>query len=194
MLLLSTALLIASAGVVDHSGIKIPFFAFFAHDSGIRVKEAPLNMLVAMGGAATLCIGLGLYPKALYSLLPYAVDYVPYTTTHIVTTAQLLLFAALGFVFLMRIGFYPPEIPSLNVDSDVIYRKVLPWLVGSVERAGGRVRDSLLQGAQASLAGLLAGVRGLHGPHGLMARTWPTSGMVIWAAVLLVLYLLLYLA
>ena len=32
-----------------HSGIKIPYFAFFSHDSGIRVKEAPLNMLLAMG-------------------------------------------------------------------------------------------------------------------------------------------------
>ena len=31
---LFVGLLIASAGVVDHSGIKIPFFAFFAHDSG----------------------------------------------------------------------------------------------------------------------------------------------------------------
>ena len=40
---LTVALLVASAGVVDHSGIKIPFFAFFAHDSGKRVKEAPLN-------------------------------------------------------------------------------------------------------------------------------------------------------
>ena len=24
-----------------HAGIKIPFFAFFAHDSGIRAEEAP---------------------------------------------------------------------------------------------------------------------------------------------------------
>ncbi len=34
-------LLFASAGVVEHAGIKIPFFSFFAHDSGIRTKEAP---------------------------------------------------------------------------------------------------------------------------------------------------------
>jgi len=31
-------LLFASAGVFHHSGIKIPFFAFFAHDRGIRVQ------------------------------------------------------------------------------------------------------------------------------------------------------------
>ena len=41
----SLILLFASAGVFHHSGIKIPYFAFFAHDSGIRVKEAPPNML-----------------------------------------------------------------------------------------------------------------------------------------------------
>ena len=35
------ALLFASAGVFHHAGIKIPFFAFFSHDSGIRTQEAP---------------------------------------------------------------------------------------------------------------------------------------------------------
>ena len=42
-------MLFASAGVVEHAGIKIPYFAFFAHDSGIRTREPPRNMLVAMG-------------------------------------------------------------------------------------------------------------------------------------------------
>ena len=38
----------ASAGVFHHAGIKIPYFAFFGHDSGLRVPEAPRNMLLAM--------------------------------------------------------------------------------------------------------------------------------------------------
>ena len=59
-------LLFASAGVFHHSGIKIPYFAFFAHDSGIRCKEAPTNMLIAMGITAVLCIGLGTFPSYLY--------------------------------------------------------------------------------------------------------------------------------
>ncbi|MEC9369646.1 MAG: Na(+)/H(+) antiporter subunit D, partial [Pseudomonadota bacterium] len=50
------ALLFASAGVFHHAGIKIPFFAFFSHDSGIRTEEAPKNMLIAMGLAAAICI------------------------------------------------------------------------------------------------------------------------------------------
>jgi multicomponent Na+:H+ antiporter subunit D len=55
-------LLFASAGVFHHSGIKIPFFAFFAHDSGKRCEEAPTSMLIAMGITAALCIGGGLRP------------------------------------------------------------------------------------------------------------------------------------
>jgi multicomponent Na+:H+ antiporter subunit D len=87
-------LLFASAGVFHHSGIKIPFFAFFAHDSGIRCKEAPPNMLLAMGLTAFLCIGIGVYPRPLYDLLPFPVDYVPYTATHVITQLQLLFFSA----------------------------------------------------------------------------------------------------
>ena len=63
-------LLFASAGVFHHSGIKIPYFAFFAHDSGIRTREAPLNMRIGMAMAAILCIVIGCYPAWLYALLP----------------------------------------------------------------------------------------------------------------------------
>ena len=37
-------LIFASAGVFHHAGIKIPFFAFFGHDSGHKVKEVPWTM------------------------------------------------------------------------------------------------------------------------------------------------------
>ena len=121
-------LLFASAGVFHHSGIKIPFFAFYAHDSGIRCKEAPWNMLLAMGIATFLCIGIGVYPKPLYQLLPYPVDYVPYTTTHVITQLQLLLFSALAFAVLKRTGIYPPELKATNLDTDWFYRG-LPKLV-----------------------------------------------------------------
>ena len=77
-------LLFASAGVFHHAGIKIPFFAFFSHDSGMRPKEAPPHMLLAMGITAALCIFIGSYPWPLYSLLPYPeVFYQPYTAGHI---------------------------------------------------------------------------------------------------------------
>ena len=119
-------LLLASAGVMDHSGIKIPFFTFFAHDQGHRVKEAPVNMLIAMGIVAFLCVAIGVYPDPLYAILPYAVDYHPYTSDHVVAQLQLLFFSALAFAVLFRTGLYPPEIPSTNLDTDWVYRKLIP--------------------------------------------------------------------
>lgn len=116
-------LVFASAGVFHHSGIKIPFFAFFGHDSGIRTKEAPLNMLIAMGIAAALCIFIGAFPATLYSILPFPVDYVPYTMSHVISQLQLLMFSALAFTLLYLSAIYPSEIRALNVDADWLYRK-----------------------------------------------------------------------
>lgn len=116
-------LLFASAGVFHHAGIKIPFFAFFGHDSGMRPKEAPLNMLLAMGITAFLCIFIGSFPGPLYSLLPYPVDYVPYTAPHVVGQTQLLFFSALAFTLLLLSGIYPGEQRCVNLDADWFYRK-----------------------------------------------------------------------
>jgi len=116
-------MLFASAGVLHHAGIKIPFCAFFSHDSGIRCKEAPLPMLLAMGLAAALCIGIGVYPQPLYSLLPYPTDFQPYTAGHVISQAQLLLFAALAFALMLLSGTHPPEIRAINLDVDVLTRK-----------------------------------------------------------------------
>jgi len=127
-------LLFASAGVFHHSGIKIPYFAFFQHDSGKRPKEAPVNMLIAMSLAAFLCIAVGVYPQALYNILPYEVNFQPYTTTHVVTQLQLLLFSALAFGWLMRSGLYPPELKSTNLDFDWSYRYLLPRLLERLVR------------------------------------------------------------
>jgi multicomponent Na+:H+ antiporter subunit D len=123
-MLIWLCLLFASAGVFHHAGIKIPFFAFFAHDSGKRPKEAPLNMLIAMGISSFMCIFLGCNPQWLYEMLPYgAVGYHPYDATHVITQIEILLFSALAFTLLNLWGKYPPELPSVNLDIDWIYRK-----------------------------------------------------------------------
>jgi multicomponent Na+:H+ antiporter subunit D len=119
------ALLFASAGVFHHAGIKIPFFTFFGHDAGHRVKEAPPNMRLAMGITAALCVIVGTFPhQTLYRLLPTPTDYVPYTAAHVITQSQLLLFSALAFVMLLLSGIYPAEIRSVNLDTDLVYRKL----------------------------------------------------------------------
>ncbi len=113
----------ASAGVFHHAGIKVPFFMFFGEDSGIRAKEPPLNMLLAMGIAAFFCVLIGVYPAPLYNILPFPVDYIPYTAPHVVGQLQLLMFGALAFVLLILSGYYPAELRAINLDTDWFYRK-----------------------------------------------------------------------
>lgn len=122
------ALLFASAGVFHHAGIKIPYFAFFAHDSGLRVSDPPNNMLLAMTIAAILCLLIGIQPQILYGLLPYSVTYTAYDITHVLTQLQLLFFSALAFVWLQKQGLYPPELRSINIDIEWLYRKLLPTI------------------------------------------------------------------
>ena len=187
------ALLFASAGVLDHSGIKIPFFSFFYHDSGKRCAEAPANMLIAMGIAAAACVALGLFPQALlYPLLPHAVDYAPYTLTHILTQSQLLLFAALAFVTLMKTGLYPAEIPSVNLDFDWFYRRLLPAASARVWTLALRGWEAFNAGAARRVEALIAVLSRHHGPHGLLAATWPSGSMVLWAVLLLGVCLVFY--
>lgn len=114
----------ASAGVFHHAGIKVPFFTFFSEDSGLRPKEPPLNMIIAMGTAAFLCLFIGIYPAPLYDILPYPdAHFVPYTGAHVVGQLQLLMFGALAFCLLILSGHYPAEMRSINLDTDWFYRK-----------------------------------------------------------------------
>ncbi|HEU18831.1 MAG TPA: Na(+)/H(+) antiporter subunit D [Deltaproteobacteria bacterium] len=138
-------LLFASAGVFHHAGIKIPFFAFFSHDSGIRTKEAPLNMLIAMGIAAFLCIFIGTFPQySVYRLLPFTdVVYHPYTPTHIMAQTQLLFFSALAFTLLLLSGIYPSEIRAINLDFDLFYRKGSKLAVSVVTTFAGGIAKGL---------------------------------------------------
>ncbi|MEM1159652.1 MAG: Na(+)/H(+) antiporter subunit D [Pseudomonadota bacterium] len=182
-------LLFASAGVFHHSGIKIPYFAFFAHDSGMRPKEAPTNMLIAMGLAAAACIGIGVFPGILYDLLPYDVKYHAYTTEHVVTQLQLLMFSALAFTVLMRTGLYPPELRSTNLDTDWLWRRPIAWLAKGLARwiAGWW---TLITGNGVSAGMELAKeLYRQHGPTGTLARTQPSGSMALWMAVVLVAFL-----
>ena len=178
-------LLFASAGVFHHSGIKIPFFAFFAHDSGIRCEEAPRNMLVAMGIAAALCIGIGVFPQALYALLPYEVTFVPYTLEHVVTQLQLLMFSALAFTVMMRTGIYPPELKSTNLDTDWFYRRFGTYALSIGAIVARWAWSGVDFGWQRSLSIIERTAQKYYGPNGVMGRSWPTGQMAFWATVMI---------
>jgi len=193
-------LLFASAGVMEHSGIKVPYFTFFSHDSGRRVKEAPWNMLTAMGLASLLCILFALpffdfgY-RFLYSLLPYDVDYHPYTPDHIVFQLQLLFAAITAFCVLKKYGVYPAEKRAEILDFDWSYRKLglsivtwisVMWTRLSVNAAS--VRDKAIGSAGKRLYQMFspAGAMSESAPSGLAAVL--TAGMLV--LVLLFVYLI----
>ncbi len=185
------ALLFASAGVFHHAGIKIPYFAFFAHDSGIRAADPPGNMLLAMTIAACLCIGIGLFPGLLYGALPFDVAYTPYDVTHVLTQLQLLLFSALAFVWLNKRGIYPPELNAVHLDVDWTYRRFIPGLarplINGIAAANHSVRTAMLGGLERGLELL----RSTYSSRGLLSRDVGPSTMVIWVTTLLAVYLFL---
>ena len=178
-------LVFASAGVLSHSGIKIPYFTFFAHDSGLRPKEAPVHMQMAMGITAFLCIGIGVYPDPLYALLPYPVEYHPYTTAHLVGQMQLLCFALLAFAVLMRTGIHPPEIRAINLDTDWVYRRFLPRVLARLAGLFGRIWAALAAQVERSLAAAITLLYRLHGSETGVSRVMRTGAMSIWITVIL---------
>jgi len=184
-------MLFAAAGVFHHAGIKIPYFAFFAHDSGLRPKDPPINMLLAMGMAAALCLFIGTQPQYLYALLPWEVEYWPYDQTHVLAQLQLLFFSALAFVWLNKKNMYPPELRSTNLDMEWFYRKLLPMGVHNGLIMFRNTRESLMTAAVAPLhkirhAFIQSSLSQYH-----LAKSWPTGSMVFWIAITFVAYLLL---
>ena len=184
-------MLFASAGVFHHAGIKIPYFAFFAHDSGLRPQEAPLNMLIAMGLAAFVCLFIGTQPQYLYALLPWEVDYWPYDLTHVLTQTQLLFFSALAFVWLNKQGLYPPELRSTNIDVEWIYRKLLPASAHNGLLALRHARDTLGAAVKASKQRVSHSFSQSSMAKYHLSESWPTGSMVFWISITLVAYLLL---
>lgn len=178
-------LVFASAGVLSHSGIKIPYFTFFGHDSGLRPNEAPIHMQMAMGFTAFLCVFIGVYPEPLYALLPYEVVYRPYTMSHVVGQLQLLCFALLAFAVLMRRGIHPPEIRAVNLDVDWIYRRFIPKLYNiiynSVVKVFIFIEAVIISVIQMTIKSLYK----LHGPETGVSRMRGVGAMVMWVAILL---------
>ena len=183
-------LLFASAGVLHHAGIKIPYHAFFAKDAGIRTEEAPLNMLIAMGIAATLCILIGTLPSYLYAILPWEVEFWPYDTTHVLTQLQLLLFAVLAFVWMEKMGLHPHEVHAVNIDAEWLYRKLLPATANGVYNMSRQVGHHAKHSTKVSLKAAINAMRSTRIAQLHLASSWPTGSMVFWIAVILGFFLL----
>ena len=188
----------ASAGVFLHAGIKFPWFVFFQRDSGLRPKDAPWNMALAMGIFAVLCILFGVAPQLLYAYLPYPVDYEAYTASKVVFYLQLLLFSGLAFFLLLPLM---RRTETISLDTDWLWRVGLVRLLQFAWNVGRRLGDSFNQGLSA-LQGRLVRSLQLHFGRssessetrrpGVFARAWPIGTTALWIAVLLTAYVLFY--
>ena len=187
----------ASAGVFLHAGIKFPWFVFFQRDSGLRPKDAPWNMAVAMVFFSVLCILFGVAPQLLYAHLPYPVEYEAYTASKVVFYLQLLLFSGLAFFLLLPLM---KRTETISLDMDWVWRVALPrsahWLQS--------ILTGLWQALNARLSqlGRHLARRGRHyfgsqseggrQIHGVFARAWPIGTTALWIAVLLTVYVFFY--
>jgi multicomponent Na+:H+ antiporter subunit D len=144
---------LASIGTFLHTGLKLPYFTWWGPQLTYEPKPVPWNMIAAMGLAAALNTAIGLYPGPLYDLLPFALEYEPYSYAHVKKAVQLLAFTFVAFwIYRAKLGGEP----KIALDTDWVYRRPASWshragpgLVaasfGAVERAvlravGGVVR------------------------------------------------------
>jgi multicomponent Na+:H+ antiporter subunit D len=178
-----------SAGVFLHAGVKFPWFVFFQKDSGLRPSDPPLNMRMAMTLFAFLCIALGVWPEPLYAILPFPVDYVPYTRTHVVEMLQLLLFSGLAFFIMLP---YLKRTPTITLDWDWFYRWLGPRAVSKVTHVLSRWHAHKRIDFLRHVGTLFGTLFLYHGPQGILARTWATGSMVLWVVILLGIYLVAY--
>ena len=189
MALVFFGLTTASACAFLYVGLNFPWFVFFDRDSGLRPKDPPANMTIAMWLLVVLCIGIGVAPGLFYELMPYPVDYEPYTTAHVVLQLQLLLFSGLVFFLLLK---QLRHTPTITLDLD--------WFWRGLGRALGREFNGLSVAAWERLTGrmleaaqrFVAGIYRHHGPQGILARGWPTGQMTLWATLLLAAWLIAY--
>jgi multicomponent Na+:H+ antiporter subunit D len=184
-------LLFASAGVLEHSGIKIPYFGFFSHDSGKRPREAPFTMLLAMGIAAAISMSIGLDPGWLYRLLPYsdlAMEYLKqdlWTTGHVIEQLQLLTFALLAFLLLRWFGLYPAERPGVILDIDWLWRRAAPAAGAAFARPLGAIARIAQAGGTAAGRQIISAMRHVFAPGAWVSRKAPLAEGAVWTACLL---------
>lgn len=181
----------ASAGVFLHAGIKFPWFVFFQKDSGLRPPDPPWNMRLAMLILSAFCLGFGLVPGVLYAMLPFKVDFVPYTASHVVFQLQLLLFS--GLAFFLMLGWLKRTL-SITLDVDWLWRAPGARLVRHLDAAAEAGWRRIINASRHGAARLAASLQRYHGTGGALARALPTGSMAIWTFVVLALYMLLSLA
>jgi multicomponent Na+:H+ antiporter subunit D len=116
---------VASVGTFLSVGLKLPYFTWFGSKRSLRLNAVPPGMYIAMALASVVNLAIGVAPEILYRVLPFAVEYRPYTASHLLETVELLAFTGLAFWFL-RSKLYTKA--TLTLDFDWLYRTAAPLL------------------------------------------------------------------
>lgn len=184
-------LLFSGAATFVYAGLRIPFSAFFgAPRHALEGPEAPRNMLVAMGIAAALSVGIGILPGPLYDLLPRDYEYHPWTGEHVLTQLQLLALAAFAFVVLWRLGVFPRDVRATHLDADWLWRRVIGRLAMALVKVGLALWGGVTHGTRVLAADIGRLLSAQHGPTGALARTRPSGSMAFWMTVMLLAFLI----
>ncbi len=155
----------ATVGTFLHTAIKLPWNLWFQgreeppSDIKINLKEGrentPINMLVGMSIPAFLCVFIGVYPKILYAMLPYPVEFVPYTITRVFSVSQLFVFAFLSSWFLRTLI---RGAPRYTLDSDWLGRvpgnALVSFCKGPLIAFGSFLDKNILRVTYATISGV----------------------------------------
>ena len=177
-------LTLASVGTFLHTGLKLPYFTFFGPDRQIESRPLPRNMILGMGLAAALCIGLGVFPGWLYARLPFQpFAYHPYSADHVIGSVQLL--AGTGVAFWLLLGKLAGE-PTISLDVDALYRRLVPAVVGGAA-AAVTASGEAVRGPGLALVRQLGRAGGLRAAGSADVYRGPVGTTVFWTIASLVI-------
>ena len=186
----------ATVGTFLHTGLKLPWNIWLQGREepppGIRKKlkdsafNTPLHMLIGMGILAVLCILMGVFPKPLYDMLPYPVEFVPFTLTRIFSMTQMFVFTFLGFWLLRKLVVGHP---TYTLDTDWLVRIPAKWFLkfcyGPVI-AFGAFLDQVMKKNSATVIGAI------RNPKIEMQLTPMAIGIGVWVSIALFSFFLIW--
>ncbi|MDD2557728.1 MAG: proton-conducting transporter membrane subunit [Desulfuromonadaceae bacterium] len=191
-------MLVCSATVVFNAGGRFPWLALFAPTAtsaatskvdAPKVTDPKGLALFAMLAGALLCLVIGWFPQSLYSALPHTAIYQPYTFGHILEQVQILAVAGALF-WLTRRVLYPSA--SITLDTDWFLRvavlRTWQWFSSGLATSYAKSIELLTSSQMRSYMLIFI----LHGPRGILARSWYTGSIALWVAVMLASYIILY--
>jgi multicomponent Na+:H+ antiporter subunit D len=148
------------------SFIKLGWYAFYEGNYDGQVRDANRLQQVAMVSVAVLCVAYGLFPDALFAILPGnegGFDYTTYTFGHIVEGLVLAALGIVGFAILKkpldRVGRVP--------DIDTVYNPLTFYATRGLVRGVTETYAAVDRAAVATTAGVS---RTLRNPETVVRR------------------------